>query len=108
MLLKCKGAKGNVLKGNVLKVKVLKVKVLKVKVLKVKLLKVRVLKKGAESKVEVKAADNAKTTVYSFFCQEIHIKKNRKQEERKGGKKGKVEQLEGGKKWEIGRVIRRE
>ena len=41
---------------------------LKVKVLKVKLLKVRVLKKGAESKVEVKAADNAKTTVYSFFC----------------------------------------
>ena len=67
MLLKCKGAKGNVLKGNVLKVKVLKVKVLKVKVLKVKLLKVRVLKKGAESKVEVKAADNAKTTVYSFF-----------------------------------------
>ena len=68
MLLKCKGAKGNVLKGNVLKVKVLKVKVLKVKVLKVKLLKVRVLKKGAESKVEVKNEDNAKTTVYSFFC----------------------------------------
>ena len=89
MLLKCKGAKGNVLKGNVLKVKVLKVKVLKVKVLKVKLLKVRVLKKGAESKVEVKAADNAKTTVYSFFCQEIHIKKTESRKRGKEGRKGK-------------------